>query len=114
MPVTDVNSWFEVAPEGQRAILDALREVILASGSGIVEEFKWGRPCYSAENGLFSYLHRTKNHVTIGFHRGADLKDPKGLLEGDGKDMRHAKLTDATQASDPALRQLVNQAAKLT
>lgn len=113
MSVTDVNTWFDAAPEGQRPILDALRALLLAAGPGVVEEFKWGRPCYSASNGLFGYLHRTKNHVTLGFQRGAELKDPKGRLEGEGKDMRHVKLTTVAQASDPAIQQLVEQAAKL-
>lgn len=113
MPVTDANAWFEAAPEAQRPILDALRGLILSAGPGVVEEFKWGRPCYSAASRLFCYLHRTKNHVTLGFHRGTNLKDPKGLLEGEGKDMRHVKLTAVAEARDAAIRQLINQAAKL-
>ena len=31
-------------------------------------------------------------HVTFGFYRGARLKDPKGLLEGIGKELRHVKI----------------------
>jgi hypothetical protein len=113
MPVTDTNGWFGAAPEGQRPVLAALRELILAAGPGVVEEFKWGRPCYSAAAGLFCYLHRTRNHVTLGFHRGTALKDPKGLLEGEGKGMRHVKLTTVAEARDSAVGQLVKQAAKL-
>ena len=26
-----------------------------------------------------------QNHVNLGFHRGAELDDPDGLLEGSGK-----------------------------
>lgn len=113
MPVTDTNDWFEAAPEGQRPILDALRALILSAGPGVMEEFKWGRPVYKTASGLFCYLHRTKNYVTLGFHRGAALKDPKNLLEGDGKAMRHIKLTTIAAAQDAAVRQLVQQAAKL-
>ena len=111
MPAADVEKWLAAAPEGQRAILDALREMIRVAGTGVVEEFKWGRPVYKSGGGLFSYLHRTKNHVTLGFHHGAELKDPKGLLEGDGKDMRHVKLTTVAAARDPAIRRLIKQAA---
>jgi len=81
MPVTDANTWLEAATEGRWPILDTLRKMVLSVGPGIIEEFKWGRPCSATAHGLFCYLHRTKHHVTLGFQHGAELKDPKGLLE---------------------------------
>lgn len=112
MPDDDPQSWFDAAPEGQRSILEGLRKLILSAASGIVEEIKWGRPCYSTANGMFCYLHRTKNHVTLGFQKGASLKDPKNLLEGEGKDMRHIKITDSGK-DQAAVLQLIKQAVKL-
>lgn len=113
MPDTDPSGWFDAAPEGQRPILAALRTMVLSVEAAVVEEIKWGRPCYSTANGMFCYLHRTKNHVTLGFQRGASLKDPKQLLEGEGKDMRHVKFVALAEVKQPALRQLIKQAAKL-
>lgn len=113
MPPTDANAWFDAAPEGQRPVLFVLRELLLSEVPNVREEVKWSRPCYSTANGLFCYLHRSKNHVTLGFHRGAELKDPKGLLEGEGKDLRHVKLTAVEEARAPSIRQLIRQAAKL-
>ena len=112
MPVDETQSWFDAVPEKQRAILVELRKLILSAAPGIVEEFKWSRPCYSTAKGMFCYLQRTKNHVSLGFQKGAALKDPKKLLEGEGKDMRH--ITFAEAVKDQAARlQLVKQAAKL-
>lgn len=113
MADTDPNGWFDAAPEGQRPTLHALRKLVLSVGAGVVEQIKWGRPCYSTANGMFCYIHRTKNHVTLGFQRGASLKDPKKLLEGEGKDMRHVKIVAIADVKQPALLQLVKQAAKL-
>jgi hypothetical protein len=113
MPDDDLQRWFDAAPEGQRSILEGLRKLILSAAPGIVEEIKWGRPCYSTANGMFCYLHRTKNHVTLGFYKGTSLKDPKNLLEGEGKDMRHVKITGAGK-DQAAVLQLIKQVVRLT
>jgi hypothetical protein len=59
------------------------------------------------------------NHVTLGFYRGGDLPDPEGLLpEGAGRQasgrlsMRSLRITDVAQLDGPALRQLVESAAR--
>jgi hypothetical protein len=113
MTTPDPTEWFDAAPEGQRPILVGLRKLILSAAPGIVEEIKWGRPCYSTTNGMFCYLHYTKNYATLGFHKGTSLKDPKNLLEGTGKDMRHIKVADADAVKQPALLPLIKQAVKL-
>ncbi len=59
MPTTDTNKWFDAAPESQRSILHKLQKLILSSAPGIVEELKWGRPCYSTTMGMFCYLHHS-------------------------------------------------------
>jgi len=53
-----------------------------------------------------------KDHVNLMFPRGVDLKDPKGLLEGAGKAMRHVKMLTAEDAARPGVRQLISQAKK--
>jgi len=50
------------------------------------------------------------DHVNLLFPRGVDLKDPKGLLEGSGKAMRHVKLRTAEDIDTPGIRQLIVQA----
>lgn len=104
------NEWFESAPEDQRAILVDLRAMVLAVGGDVVESIKWSRPCYANSHGLFCYLHRSKNHVTLGFQQGASLDDPNALLEGEGKDMRHIKIAPADDLNVRQLKSLLKQA----
>jgi hypothetical protein len=54
-----------------------------------------------------------KNHVTFGFLRGTSLPDPEGLLEGEGKNLRHVKLHLMDDLSEPALKKLIQAAANL-
>lgn len=54
-----------------------------------------------------------RKYVNIIFYRGADIDDPDGLLEGDGKKVRHIKIADAAQMRNPAIRHLIKVAAGL-
>ena len=53
-----------------------------------------------------------KDHVNLMFPRGVDLKDPRGLLEGSGKAMRHVKMLSAGDVEQPGVRALIRQAKK--
>jgi hypothetical protein len=61
-------------------------------------------------NALVCAIMPTKAGVSLGFMHGTALSDPKGLLEGTGKNLRHVKLKTPEDAASPALSQLVEQA----
>ena len=44
--------------------------------------------------GLVFFLMPHKERVNLGFNHGTSLPDPKGLLEGTGKNIRHVRLGD--------------------
>lgn len=73
-----------------REILQALREAIHAAGPGLREAIKWGQPTFVGR-GNVCYLASYSDHVNLGFYRGAELPDPRKLLEGTGKALRHVK-----------------------
>ena len=85
-----VSDWIDEAEGWQKDALRELRSIILNTVPDAAEALKWGQPCYSRV-GLFCYLQRAKQHVTLGFQKGALMKDPAGLLRGSGKEMRHLK-----------------------
>ena len=51
-----------------------------------------------------------KNHVNVGFFRGAEVSDPDGILEGTGKFMRHVKLRPEREVDAAALTNLIEAA----
>ena len=110
MSSSECNVWFANLPDAQREQLVELRRLVLSLGEGIVEEFKWSRPCYSNDAGPFCYLHSTKHHATLGFERGTSLADPELLLEGEGRNMRHVKLMPGANVNTQALVFLLRQA----
>jgi hypothetical protein len=58
------------------------------------------------------YIAPFSKHVNLGFHRGTDLKDPAGTLQGTGKAMRHVKLRKLSELDRPELRAYLRQARK--
>lgn len=77
--------------EKHKETLEALRQLVHDTVFGVTEEFKWSRPVFRS-NKDFAYLKTAKAYVTLGFFQFNKLDDPKGLLEGTGKDMRHIKI----------------------
>lgn len=55
----------------------------------------------------FCWLMPATNHVNLGFNYGAELPDPKNLLEGTGKLFRHYKVKSIADVSNPDLIELL-------
>ncbi len=86
-----VTQYINEAPEEHKQIMHELRQLLHEAVSQVEESFKWSRPIFSTHTS-FAYLLANKNHVNLGFNDASKLNDPKGLLEGTGKDMRHIKI----------------------
>src|SRR5207253_1934148 len=95
-----------------RDIVYALRKVVREAAPDMEEALKWGMPCYSL-NGMVCYINPAKRHVTFGFYRGAELKDPERLLEGAGKKMRHVKVRGREDIRTELFRAWVREAVNL-
>ena len=55
-----------------------LRKIIL--DCGLMEELKWGCPCYTFENRNIVLIHGFKEYCAVLFFKGALLNDPEGIL----------------------------------
>lgn len=63
--------------------------------------------------GQFIAIGPHKKHVNLYFMNGTELDDPKGLMDGDGKKMRHVSISEAKQLKSAALKALIKASAKL-
>ncbi len=94
-------------------VVDELRDLVKKMIPRATEAMNpWGVPVFEWNGPLF-YLRVGKKHVTFGFSRGSALKDPAKLLEGEGRNLRHMKISDAAQTRDPNLKSLLLQAKAL-
>ena len=67
----------------------ALRRLCLAAG--LNEELKWGQACYDLNGNNVVLIHGFKNYCALLFMKGALLRDPKGILVQQTKNVQSAR-----------------------
>ena len=87
----EVIEYINNLPENKKEIVKALREIILSIDPSLNESLKWKQPVYS-KKGDICYIFPAGDHVNLGFYNGTELRDPKKMLEGTGKNMKHIKI----------------------
>jgi hypothetical protein len=102
-----VESWMDEHADDLGAIARRWFEVMRSCGDDVRELLHDGHPTACAGDAAFAYVNAFKAHVNVGFFRGAELSDPKALLEGVGKFMRHVKLRPERDIDAMALRKLI-------
>jgi len=107
-----IDAFIRQASPLVRPVLRDLRELVRNELPEAKEEIKWGRPVYSL-NHIVCYLAASGDHANLGFYRGVELKDPKGLLEGEGKKLRHIKVYKREEIRRRWYGTLIRQAARL-
>lgn len=93
-------------------IAGKLRDLLHVSAPGSKESIKGSQPVYEV-NGPYAYIDARDSSVNFGFWRGAELEDPRHLLEGDGGKMRHVKFVEGSVIEEDPLVALIQQAVVL-
>ena len=73
-----VDGFLKKAKKWQEE-MTKLRRISL--GSGLTEELKWGKPCYTFEKSNIVIIQGFKEFCALLFCKGALLKDPNGILK---------------------------------
>jgi hypothetical protein len=85
-------------------------EVLRGCGDDVRELLHDGAPTACVGDAAFAYVNAFRAHVNVGFFRGAEIADPKRLLEGTGRFMRHVKLGPGREVDAAALQRLIQTA----
>ena len=99
------------SPRNQ-TIIRALRRFVKKVAPDLEESVKWGNGCWVKGKVPVSYVYSAPDHLQFGFFGGSALEDPRGLLEGEGKFVRHIKLRKAVDIDERAFGALLRQAAR--
>jgi hypothetical protein len=105
-----IEVWMHDHAGALGAIAQHWFEVIRDCGDDFRELLHDGHPTACVGDAAFAYVNAFKAHVNVGFFRGAELADPKHLLEGTGKFMRHVKLRPEKDVDATALMKLIDTA----
>ncbi len=96
-----VDFYFHKA-EKWRAELELLRTIVL--DCGLVEELKWGVPCYTFQKNNIALLHTFKEYCAVLFVKGALLKDENNILVQQTENVQAAR-----QIRFTSLREIVEK-----
>jgi hypothetical protein len=105
-----IELWMHKHSDQFRAIAQRWFEIMRACGDDVRELLHDGHPTACVDDAAFGYVNAFKDHVNVGFFRGAEIADPHGLLEGTGKFMRHVKLRLDHEVDAIALQELIETA----
>jgi hypothetical protein len=105
-----IETWLAEQPAELAALARTWFEVMRACGHDVRELLHDDQPTACVGDAAFGYVDAFTAHVNVGFFRGAELADPAGLLEGNGKFMRHVKLRPDRPVDSAALVALIDTA----
>src|ERR1700747_2772130 len=69
---------------------------------GLTEELKWGKPCYTYQKSNIVLIHVFKDYCALLFFKGALLKDAKGILIQQTKNVQAARQVRFTSVGEIA------------
>ena len=105
-----IETWLDQQPGELGAIARQWFGRIRQCGDDVLELMHDGCATACIENVPFAYVGVFKAHANIGFFLGSQLRDPKRLLQGTGKRMRHVKVKPGEKLDSAALTALIDAA----
>ena len=90
--------WFFSKPSKWQKEYEKLRMIVL--DCGLVEELKWGCPCYSFEKANVVLIHGFKDYCALLFFKGALLNDANDILIQQTKNVQAARQIRFTNAKE--------------
>ena len=112
-----VSAYIAKLEEPTKGIVEALRQIIISTGSEIAEEIKWNAPSfyYTGDMIPFDPKEYLRHIIVMNLHKrillvfpsGAKIDNTSGLLTGDYKDGRRlveVKTMDDVKSITPALQ----------
>lgn len=115
-PKNDMNSkvdWFFNKAEKWQEEFEKLRTIVL--DCGLIEELRWGCPCYRFEKSNIVLIHGFKDYCALLFMKGALLNDDDGILVQQTENVQSARQIRFTSIRDiydlePVLKAYIHEA----
>lgn len=102
-----IEAWFSDGANPIRLMAQPWFARMRGCGADVRELLHDGCPVACVGDVPFGYVNAFTAHASVGFFCGAMLADPAGLLEGEGKRMRHVKLLFGKEVDREALSDLI-------
>lgn len=97
----EVDWFFDKARQWQKEFV-TLRSIVL--DCGLIEQLKWGVPCYTFKNNNILLMHGFKDYCALLFHKGVLLQDAHGILIQQTENVQTAR-----QIRFTSIREIIDQ-----
>ena len=101
--------WKRDQSRHNQKLITALSRLVENNAPEFTKSVKWGQGCWILGEMPKVFIHAEPDHVQFGFYAGSKLKDPEGLLVGQGKHVRHVKVFMAEDIRAEAIEELIKQ-----
>lgn len=110
MTTAAVEGYIASQAEPARSLLWLCRDYLHRNAPGVSEAIKWGIPTFMLERNVF-YLNPKGDHVVLGFVRGAQMPEFRGVFDHVAAEVAHVVVRGAADLERPGLRDAVRAAA---
>ncbi|MBI2711446.1 MAG: DUF1801 domain-containing protein [Bdellovibrio sp.] len=95
-----------------RRLIKALRKLVNKTSPSLSESVKWGNGCWIGKEWPVIFIFAGYDILQFGFFGGSALagSDPKKLLKGRGKFVRHIPVQTLGDIDEPAFKRLIRKA----
>ena len=104
--------WFEDQTPQHRKIITKLRKLVDTVAPGLVKGSRWTNGVWLKGDLPIIYIHTEPDHVQLGFFAGVSLTDPKKLLRGKGKQVRHIRVERIEDIDEAAFATMIRKAVR--
>lgn len=103
------DEWRKDQSSSNQVIIDELHSLIKSVAPHFETTVKWGQGCFVNGKTPRIFLHTEPEYVQLGFYNGSTLTDKHGLLEGNGKYVRHVKVYSVNGIDKEKFSELIKQ-----
>lgn len=104
--------WAAAQDSEHRKLIKALRNLVNKTAPTLSETVKWGNGCWVGKEWPVIYIFAGYGILQFGFFGGSYLSesDPKKLLKGSGKFVRHIPVQTLRDIDETAFKRLIKKA----
>jgi len=106
------DAYEEELTPANRKVVRALRVFVKGQAPELRERMMWGGVAFIGK-GNVCFCHALEGYVAFGFFRGSELHDKGGVLEGNGKYVRTAKVAKVSDIKEKEFGRLIKEAIAL-
>lgn len=106
-------AWKSDQSAKNKKLITVLTKLIQKTAPQFSTMVKWGQGCWILADKPKVFIHCEDDHVQLGFYAGTRLKDPKMLLIGKGKHVRHVKVFTLKDIKPKEFSEFITQVIKL-